>query len=225
MDDSYSSNHGHIYGYATGDASLSNNMVNSTSNTFSPQQTFANQDSFSPTARPRHNSDSSQVSPYATHLPVGHHQAEAQPYLAPHSNNAYAHRSEGMSRGNSHASYHSSTLSGQQFDGSPCSIARNSFATNWSPNGIDMQRSGSLYSNTSTLHSQQLSPNLGVSQARHMSATYLPDQMHVSSTGFSVATQESPPIALIDNPLIDYTLNGIEGFGEDTGIVDLQSSE
>lgn len=226
MADLYSSGHNDGYGYATGDGSLSVDINNFNGiNTFQ-QQGLLSQDALSPTTRPRNDPANSQLSPHALQSPAGQHQAGIQPraaQLTPHISNAYPYRSEGMSRGTSHTSLHSSTSSGQQYSGSPHFVPHNSFPNIYSPNGATMQRSRSAYSNTFALNSQQFSlqPQMYQSTVDH----YSRDPVDAFATNFSTTVQYSPPIASLDDPTINYDLSGLNNLGNDVRLFGSGSSE
>jgi hypothetical protein len=228
MGDPYNTSHDNGYGYATGDGSLNINMNSSNRINAILQQGIISQNTLSPITTSRHDSIHSQ-SPQISGFPTGQHQAESQPYaahLTPHVNKIYPYRSEDMARGTSHASHHSSASSGHQYGGSPHFTAHHSFPDIYSPIGIDMQRSQSLYSNNSTIHNQN---RPGVSQTCQPSANhYSPGPMDVFSTNPFTTIQYSPPIMSLDNSSSDYHLgrmNRLDSFGNNVDLFGLNSSE
>ncbi|KAF1361895.1 hypothetical protein EJ07DRAFT_154090 [Lizonia empirigonia] len=207
MGDPYGSGHDQGYVYAAGHGSLSD-MMDSNYYDTSRQQAFV---SSSATTR-RHDSVNSQLSPHVSGYLAGQQQAECQPCAmpsTPHNNSTYPYQSELMSRGASHASHLSSNSSGQRYSGSPHFVPHNSFPSTWPPNAIDMQRSRSVFSNTSTLHSQQISPHLQTPQIyQDHTIPCHQELIEVLSTCFSNTTQHLPPSTHMNESAIDCFSNG-----------------
>ncbi|XPS74200.1 hypothetical protein M3J09_006319 [Ascochyta lentis] len=210
MGDSYNS--GHDQGYL--DGSLSNMITPNCYDAFA-QQALINQNTQSYMTRSRHDSVNSQLSPQVTQYSAGQYQAETQPRAAQLTSPT---GTEAMSRGASHASYRSSTSSGQQY-GSPHFVQHNSFPSMWPSNGPDMQRSRSMYSNTSTTHSHHVSPQLGASQAyQPYINSHYPKPMDALATNLPIAAQDHSPDAQLNESASAYiSINATEvellGFG------------
>lgn len=214
MDDPYRAGQSQGYGYGTGDRSLSISMIDY--NVFQQQQAFIAQQNLSPAIRPRHDSVNSQVSPRASQLLAGQHQAENQPrrqQLTPQTSTAYSELTA-MSRDASHASHRSSTSSSLQFRGSLHFGSHNPTPNVYSPIAAGMQRTGSAFSDTSTLHSHHFSPRPSIPQTYQRPVNnYGPDSTDELTADSSTMAQYRSMYESVDDAAMDYNLIGINGFG------------
>ncbi|UPX09782.1 uncharacterized protein EKO05_0000465 [Ascochyta rabiei] len=223
MGDPYNSGHDQGYLHATGDGNLSN-MINS--NGYDPfqQQALINRNTHSSTTYSYHDSTNYQLSPQAAQYSPRQHQAKTHPcdaQLTPHTRGTLPYQSETMSRDPSHTSYRSSMSSGQQY-GSPHFEQRNSAPGIWSSNRLDMQRSRSMYSDASTLHSQPINPHLDAPEAYQQYVdSYDPEPIYALATNFLTTTRRHSPNMHLDESVIDFFSNTTDVNLSDFGMGDI----
>lgn len=176
---------------------------------FQQQQSFASQESPS-MPRPRHDSVNSLGCSQVPQLPA-QHQAEHQPFvqrLTPHGAPCSI-QSADMSRVTSHASYRSSTSSGQQRGGEAHLLQRHLCSHSPLPSWADMRRTRTTYSPRPPLFSHQTNsqwntPPMYPPLANPYAAT--PSNGLVIHT--SAAQHGTTPFTL-DNAIINYDLSGL----------------